>query len=102
MPLGACKGMTIPTKQKRRSPGQDAKKPLDPQRPENNGPRWRLGPRAFAPQASVMASGVRDDVGHESTCFMRRGEDTRLHGRFLRIQAVLMRGRVQAVPAWTI
>src|SRR4029450_10760364 len=26
------------------------------------GPRWRLRSRAFAPQASVMASGVRDDV----------------------------------------
>jgi hypothetical protein len=34
MPLGACKGITIPTKQKRRSTGQGAKKPLDPQRPE--------------------------------------------------------------------
>ena len=34
MPLGACKGITIPTKQKRRSTGPGAKKPLDPQRPE--------------------------------------------------------------------
>src|SRR5215813_10894865 len=33
MPLGACKGITIPTKQKRRSTGQGAKNPLDPQRP---------------------------------------------------------------------
>jgi aspartyl-tRNA(Asn)/glutamyl-tRNA(Gln) amidotransferase subunit A len=31
-----------------------------------------------------MASGVRDDVSHEYTCFMRRGEDARLHGRFIR------------------
>src|SRR5712691_9678249 len=46
------------------------------------GPRWRLQPRAFAPQASVMASGVRDDVSHNYTCFMRRGEDARLHERF--------------------
>jgi hypothetical protein len=30
-----------------------------------------------------MASGVRDDVSHDYTCFMRWGEDTRLHGRFL-------------------
>src|SRR5215471_13209657 len=37
MPLGACQGITIPTKQKRRSTGQGAKKPLDPQRPEK---RW--------------------------------------------------------------
>src|SRR5215510_7105302 len=34
MPLGACQGITIPTKQKRRSTGQGAKKPLDPQQPE--------------------------------------------------------------------
>src|SRR5215813_2746523 len=34
MPLGACQGITIPTKQKRRSTGPGAKKPLDPQRPE--------------------------------------------------------------------
>jgi len=46
------------------------------------GPRWRQRPRTFAPQASVMATGVRDDVGYEYTCFMRGGEDARLHGRF--------------------
>ena len=70
-------------KQKRRSTGQGAKKPLDPQRPEKNmGPSWRQRPRTFAPQASVMAAGVREDVGHEYTCFMRGGEDARLHGRF--------------------
>src|SRR5215472_16500651 len=46
------------------------------------GPGWRQRPRTFAPQASVMAAGVRDDVGHEYTCFMRGGEDARLHGRF--------------------
>ena len=44
------------------------------------GPGWRQRPRTFAPQASVMAAGVRDDVGHEYTCFMRGGEDARLHG----------------------
>src|SRR4029453_8613589 len=49
------------------------------------GPGWRQRPRTFAPQASVMAAGVRDDVGHEYTCFMRGGEDIRLHGRFHRI-----------------
>src|SRR5713101_6590528 len=47
------------------------------------GPGWHLRPRAFAPQASVMAASVRDDVSHNYTCFMRRGEDARLHGRFL-------------------
>jgi hypothetical protein len=31
-----------------------------------------------------MAADVRDDMGHEYTCFMRRGEDARLHGRFIR------------------
>src|SRR5262249_20391852 len=73
----------IPTKLKRRSTGQGAKKPFDPQRPEKNmGPGWRQRPRTFAPQASVMAAGVRDDVGYEYTCFMRGGEDARLHGRF--------------------
>src|SRR5262249_44451130 len=66
-----------------RSTGQGAKKPFDPQRPEKNmGPGWRQRPRTFAPQASVMAAGVRDDVGYEYTCFMRGGEDARLHGRF--------------------
>jgi hypothetical protein len=29
-----------------------------------------------------MAAGVRDDVGHEYTCFMRGGEDAHLHGQF--------------------
>jgi hypothetical protein len=46
------------------------------------GPGWRQRPRTFAPQASIMAASVRDAVGHEYTCFMRRGEDARLHGRF--------------------
>src|SRR5262249_9471163 len=48
------------------------------------GPGWRQRPRTFAPQASVMAAGLRDDVGHEYTCFMRGGEDACLHGRFIR------------------
>ena len=29
-----------------------------------------------------MATGVWDDVGYEYTCFMRGGEDARLHERF--------------------
>jgi hypothetical protein len=41
------------------------------------GPAWRLRSRAFTPQASIMASGVRDDVSHEYTCFIRRSEDER-------------------------
>src|SRR5262249_42329718 len=70
-PAHASTFQRIPTKQKRRSTGQGAKKPLDPQRPEKNmGPGWRQRPRTFAPQASVMAAGVRDDVGHKYTCFM--------------------------------
>src|SRR5262249_20262760 len=52
----------IPTKQKRRSTGQGAKNPLDPQRPEKGSVLWHLRPRAFAPQASVMTSSVQDDV----------------------------------------
>ena len=75
----------IPTKQKRRSTGQGAKSPLPISGLKKMGPGWRLRPRAFAPQASVMASSVRDAVGHEYTCFMRWGEDARLHGRFHRI-----------------
>src|SRR5262249_35239836 len=39
-PSRACQGITIPTKQKRRSTGPGAKKPLNPQRPEK-----RMGPR---------------------------------------------------------
>src|SRR5215813_8717896 len=46
------------------------------------GPGWRQRPRTFAPQVSVIATGVRDDVGYEYTCFMRGGEDACLHGRF--------------------
>src|SRR5262245_970304 len=61
----------IPTQQKRRSTGPGAKKPLDPQRPEKRmGPGWRQRPRTFAPQASVMAAGVRDAVGYEYTCLV--------------------------------
>ena len=45
-------------------------------------PRWRQRPRTFAPQASVMAASVREDVGYEYTCFMRGGEDARFHERF--------------------
>ena len=52
----------IPTKQKRRSTGQSTKRPLDHQRPEKMEPGWHLRPRAFAPQASVMTAGVRDDA----------------------------------------
>src|SRR4030095_11916477 len=58
----------IPTKQKRRSPGRGAKEPLDHQRPEKKmDPAWHLRPRAFAPQASVMASGVREGVATSIT-----------------------------------
>jgi hypothetical protein len=39
------------------------------------GPDEHLRPRAFAPQASVMAADVRDDVRHDYTGFMRPGED---------------------------
>ena len=37
-----------------------------------------------------MAAGVRDDVRHEYTCFMRGGEDARLHGRFLVVKPQLI------------
>jgi 3-oxoacyl-[acyl-carrier protein] reductase len=30
-----------------------------------------------------MASGAQDDVKRDYLCFMRRGEDESLHGRFL-------------------
>jgi len=36
---------------------------------------------SFRAQVRVTASGVWKDVGHEYTCFMRWGEDARLHGR---------------------
>jgi hypothetical protein len=32
-------------------------------------PGWRLRPRVFVPQARVRASGVREDMRHEYTCF---------------------------------
>jgi hypothetical protein len=48
-------------------------------------PGEHLWPQAFAPHASVVASSVRDDVRYEYTCFMRWGEDARLHERFHRI-----------------
>ena len=71
----------IPTKQKRRSTGQGAKNSLDPQRPEKRWVLRHLRPRAFAPQASVMASSEQDDVatsipvscdGVKTHVFMRR------------------------------
>jgi hypothetical protein len=62
------------------------------------GPAWRLRPRAFTPPASIMASGVRDDVSHEYTCFIRRGEDERLHGRFLSALGIInVRGQILSV-----
>ena len=45
-----------------------------------------------------MAAGVREDVGHEYTCFMRGGEDTRLHGRFLRNKNAALLVRAQKSP----
>jgi hypothetical protein len=33
-----------------------------------------------------MASGERDDVQRNYTCFIRRGEDERLHGGFLSVR----------------
>ena len=35
-----------------------------------------------------MASGVWDDVSHEYTCFIRRGEGKRLHGYIIRYMRV--------------
>src|SRR5215813_15240334 len=62
------------------------------------GPGWRQRPRTFAPQASVMAAGVRDAVGYEYTCFMRGGEDARLHERFLRNKNAALPVRAQKSP----
>src|SRR5215831_19094413 len=62
------------------------------------GPGRRQRPRTFAPQASVMAAGVRDDGGHEYTCFMRGGEDARLHERFLRNKNAALPVRAQKRP----
>jgi len=36
-----------------------------------------------------MAAGVRDDVSHQYTCFIRRSEDERLHGRFLSVLGMI-------------
>jgi hypothetical protein len=45
-----------------------------------------------------MASGVRDDVSHEYTCFIRRGEDEHLHGRFLSALGMInVRGQILSV-----
>jgi hypothetical protein len=75
--------LTFPRNKNAALPVRARKGPLTISGRKKMGPEWRFRPRAFAPQASVMASNVRDDVGHEYTCFMRRGEDARLHGRFL-------------------
>ena len=51
-----------------------------------------------------MAAGVRDDVGHKYTCFMRGGEDARLHERFSGSQeasAVESRGK-QLAPCFPV
>ena len=63
-------------------PVRAQKNPLTLSGLKKMGPGWRQRPRTFAPQASVTAASVRDAVGHEYTCFMRRGEDARLHERF--------------------
>src|SRR5215470_8270040 len=62
------------------------------------GPGWRQRPRTFAPQASVVTAGVREDVGHEYTCFMRGGEDACLHERFLRNKNAALPARAQKTP----
>src|SRR5262249_12083408 len=64
-------------------PVRAQKGPLTLRGLQKMGPGWHQRPRTFAPQASVMATGVWDDVGYEYTCFMRGGEDARLHERFL-------------------
>src|SRR5215472_8734531 len=63
-------------------PVRAQKGPLTLRGLQKMGPGWHQRPRTFAPQASVMATGVWDDVGYEYTCFMRGGEDARLHERF--------------------
>src|SRR5919197_699174 len=81
--IGNANGLFhIPTKQKRRSTGQGAKSSLDPQRPEKRWVLRHLRPRAFAPQASVMASSEQDDVATiiPVSCDGVK-EDARLHGR---------------------
>jgi hypothetical protein len=76
---------TFPRNKNAALPVKTQKPPLTRSGLKKMGPGWRLRPRAFAPQASVMAASVREDVGHEYTWFMRWGEDARLHGRFQRI-----------------
>src|SRR5215831_2831425 len=73
---------TFPRNKNAALPVRAQKDPLTLSGLKKMDPGSHLRPRAFAPQASVMAAGVRDDVGREYTCFMRGGEDARLHGRF--------------------
>jgi hypothetical protein len=73
-----CRGseedvFTFPRNQNAALPVRAQKDPLTISGLKKMGPGWHLRPRAFAPQASVMATGVRDDVDHEYTCFMRWG-----------------------------
>ena len=79
-PIRPC---ACPTQHKRRSTGQDAKRPLDHQQPEKMGPGGCLQPRACVPPARGMASDTWDDGSHAYTCCMRWGEDVCRHGRFL-------------------
>jgi len=48
---------------------------------QNMGPGWHLRPRAAAPHACGMATGVREDVSHAYPCCMRWGEDACRHGQ---------------------
>src|SRR5215470_2768631 len=47
------------------------------------GPGWHLRPRAFAPQANVMTSGVQDDVATSIPDIPHRGPD---FGEFLSVK----------------
>ena len=53
---------------------------------------------SFRAQVRVTASGVWKDVGHEYTCFMRWGEDARLHGRFHRFCERMTGGCAKILP----
>ena len=54
--------ITFPRNKNAALPVRAQKDPLTISGLKKMGPGWHLRPRAFAPQASVMASGVQDDV----------------------------------------
>jgi hypothetical protein len=63
-------------------PVRAQKSPLTRSGLKKHGSQMAPAATHFRAPSECRGYGVRDDVGYEYTCFMRGGEDARLHGRF--------------------